>query len=112
MAADSGYGILNIAGCNGTLSGTSYTTGAITGNCSVTVTAVSRTGSSDGSTATIADALKALKAIIGSVTLTAEEKVRYDVAPLDGNGTPQGDGTVDYADVIMILRRSIGIGNW
>jgi hypothetical protein len=112
VAADIGYGILSVTGCNGTLSGSSYTTGAITGNCTVNVTAVSKTGSSDGSTATIADALKTLKAVIGSVSLTAEEKIRYDVAPLADNGKPQGNGAVDYADVIMILRRSIGFGSW
>ncbi len=32
-----GYGIASVTGCNGTLSGNTYTTSAITGNCSVSV---------------------------------------------------------------------------
>jgi uncharacterized repeat protein (TIGR02543 family) len=108
-----GYGILSVTGCNGTLSGSTYTTGAITGNCSVITTAVKR-NSNSGATAdpTIADALKALQAFSGIVSLTPEETIRYDIAPLAANGVPQGNGAVDIADVIMILRRSIGIGSW
>jgi uncharacterized repeat protein (TIGR02543 family) len=108
-----GYGILSATGCNGTLSGSTYTTGAITGNCTVSVTAVKHNGNS-GTTAdpTITDALKALQAFSGIVSLTPEETIRYDIAPLAANGVPQGNGAVDIADVIMILRRSVGIGSW
>ena len=61
---------------------------------------------------TINDALKALKAVVGINTLTADEQIRYDVAPLSSAGTPEGNGIIDAADVILILRRSIGIGSW
>lgn len=72
-----------------------------------------RSATSDGATQpTIADALKAFQAVNGITTLTPEELIRYDVAPLSLFGTPLGNGAVDYADVILILRRSIGIGSW
>jgi hypothetical protein len=58
------------------------------------------------------DALKTLQAVSGVTTLSAADKIRYDVAPLNSSGQPTGNGTVDLADVIMILRRSIGIGSW
>jgi uncharacterized repeat protein (TIGR02543 family) len=61
---------------------------------------------------TVADALKALQAYSGIVSLTPEEKIRYDVAPLSANGVPQGNGAVDFADIIILLRKSVGIGNW
>lgn len=61
---------------------------------------------------TISDALKVLQAIVGITPLTASEQVRYDVAPLGSNGSPLGNGTIDAADMILILRRSIGIGSW
>lgn len=113
VAPAAGYGILSVSGCDGTLSGTTYTTGAITANCTVAVTAVKK--NANGGTAaepTIADALKALQTYSGTIQLTPEETIRYDVAPLAANGVPQGNGVVDVADVIMILRRSVGIGSW
>jgi hypothetical protein len=107
-----GYGLL-VTGCGGTLSGNSYTTGAITGGCTVTVAAVARNASGTGSAQpSINDALKALNAYVRKVELTAEEKIRYDVAPLGATGVPAGNGAVDSADVILILRRSVGLGNW
>jgi uncharacterized repeat protein (TIGR02543 family) len=113
IAPGSGYGILSVTGCNGTLNSTTYTTGAIVANCAVTVTAIKRNGNSGTATdPSIGDALKALQAYSGAVSLTAEEKIRYDVAPLAVNGVPEGNSVVDFADVIMILRRSIGIGSW
>ena len=61
---------------------------------------------------TIADALKALHAYLGMVTLNSDEQIRYDVAPLSNSGMPEGNGAVDFSDAIIILRRSIGIGSW
>ena len=89
----------------------SLTIGGVTGSFSVT--AVKRNGSSAAGTApSIADALKALHGCLDLATLTPVEKVRYDVAPLAVSGAPQGNDVVDIADVILILRRSIGIGSW
>jgi hypothetical protein len=60
----------------------------------------------------ISDALLVLNQIVGRSTLTTPQLVHADVAPLGTNGKPLGDGRVDIADVIMILRRSIGVGSW
>jgi hypothetical protein len=95
------------------LSGNTYTTSVITNSCTITATAVARnanSGSYEGPA--ISDALKALQAVAGASTLTATEQIRYDVAPLSASGTPIGNGAIDAADVILILRRSIGIGSW
>lgn len=109
-----GYGVV-VSGCDGSLSGITYTTGSITANCTVNVTAVARnasSGSGNTSPPTITDALKVLQSVVGLTTLNATEKIRYDVAPLSTNGIPLGNGSIDAADVILILRRSIGIGSW
>jgi hypothetical protein len=83
------------------------------GNCAVAVTAVKKNANSGtADDPTLADALKALQTYVGAIQLTPEETIRYDVAPLAANGVPQGNGVVDVADVIMILRRSVGIGSW
>lgn len=96
------------------MSGSTYTTGAITANCAISVTTVARNAGSGGTAQppTISDALKVLQAVVGTATLTAAEQIRYDVAPLGSNGNPVGNGTLDAADIILILRRSIGIGSW
>jgi uncharacterized repeat protein (TIGR02543 family) len=108
----SGFGISTVTGCNGSLNGTTFTTGSITANCTISVTTVERSASPSGATPTISDALKVLQAFIGGTALSDEEKIRYDVAPLGVNGIPQGNGIIDGADIILILRRSIGIGSW
>lgn len=61
---------------------------------------------------TFLDALKVLQAVAGRTALTDSEKIHYDVAPFSANSTPQGNGIVDVADIIAILRRSVGIGSW
>jgi hypothetical protein len=96
------------------LSGTTFTTGAITANCTISVTAIARNAGSGGASQppTISDALKVLQAVVGTTPLTAAEQIRYDVAPLGSSGNPEGNGVLDGADVILILRRSIGIGSW
>jgi YD repeat-containing protein len=114
VSPTSGYGIVSVTGCGGSLSGSTYTTGLITANCTISVTAVARSAS-NGSTSgpNISDALKVLQAIVGiTPSLTATEKICYDVAPLGNNNRPLGNGILDAADVILILRRSIGIGSW
>lgn len=107
-----GYGVI-VTGCNGNLIGNTYTSGPITADCSVSVTAIARNASSSGnSQPTISDAVKVLVSVVGGTQLTESEKIRYDVAPLGSNGMPVGNGRIDAADVILILRRSIGIGIW
>lgn len=60
----------------------------------------------------ISDALAVHGHVAGTTVLTPVQLASADVAPLNNSGTPAGNGTVDLADVIMILRRSIGIGAW
>jgi putative alpha-1,2-mannosidase len=111
----SGYGVASVSGCGGSFSVSTYTSGPITANCTISVTAVARnatSGSGSTSPPTITDALKVLQAVVGITPLTATEKIRYDVAPLSTSAIPVGNGIIDAADVILILRRSIGIGSW
>jgi hypothetical protein len=96
---------------SGTATTTTLTIGGISG--SFTVTAIKRNGNSGtGIKPTVTDALKALQGVLTPSLLTSADRIRYDVAPLAANGIPQGNDTVDIADVIIILRRSIDIGTW
>ncbi|MFZ4856235.1 MAG: dockerin type I repeat-containing protein [Desulfuromonadaceae bacterium] len=56
----------------------------------------------------IVDALLALKAGVGLVALTTQEKVRADVGPLVRN-VPVGDGIIDIEDSMLILRKAVGL---
>ena len=60
----------------------------------------------------ITDALLTLKYVTNLDTLNATQLASADVAPLGLNGKPMGKGTVNISDVIMILRRSIGVVSW
>ncbi len=60
----------------------------------------------------VSDVLKVLRYIVGKEILTADDLIHADVAPLNANGQPQGDGKVDVSDALIILRRVVGIGNW
>ena len=98
-----GYHLASVEGCGGTLSGSTYTTGPVTANCTVTATFVADT---------IEDVTKAYAALVNNTALTDEEKVRYDVAPLGDDGKPKPDGIVDVADVVIMLRRLAGLVAW
>jgi len=112
IAAPEGYGITG-TGCGGTLSGTTYTSGVVTADCTVNINTVRRTADAAGSgQPTLQDAMKAFHAYNGKLQLSAAEKILYDVAPLGSNGIPVGNSVVDYADIIMIMRRIVGIGSW
>ncbi|MBC7962514.1 MAG: hypothetical protein H7Y05_06185 [Steroidobacteraceae bacterium] len=60
----------------------------------------------------VADAVKALRIAVGLVTPTDEDKLAMDVAPLGADGRPAGDQVQDLRDVLLILRRVIGVVNW
>jgi trimeric autotransporter adhesin len=70
------------------------------------------TPGSGKTTPDISDVVMALRIAIKSVTPTAAQLLHADVAPLGADGKPMGDGKVDIADVIIMLRRVIGVGNW
>jgi hypothetical protein len=59
----------------------------------------------------IVDALKALRLASGVDTATEADLHTGDVAPLAG-GTPAPDGNIDIGDVVVILRRTVGLTNW
>jgi len=59
---------------------------------------------SGGSAVSINDALKALRMAIGIITPSADDLLRGDVAPL---GAP--DDKIDVSDVILILKKAVGI---
>ena len=39
-------------------------------------------------------------------------KTAADVAPLDTNGKPKGDGVVNVFDALAILRHAVGLDPW
>jgi len=60
---------------------------------------------------TVADALQALLIATGVIQPTASDLQHGDVAPLVG-GKPAPDGKIDIGDVVVILRRSVGLITW
>ncbi|QEM70119.1 fibronectin type III domain-containing protein [Geobacter sp. FeAm09] len=124
-----GYGTTTAATTGatvGTGAGSTPAVVALTGlNCNATyhfrVKGTNSAGTTNGSDATfttaactstptfaIADALLALKAAVGTVTPTASQLLHLDVAPLVG-GVSVGDGKINVEDVLVILRRTIGL---
>lgn len=60
----------------------------------------------------LADVMRAYLAVLGRVQLTGPEKYNADVAPLGPDGKPSGNGTLDIADIVLLLRHLIGVANW
>ena len=59
----------------------------------------------------VTDALRALSIEIGLAAPNAADWARGDVAPIV-NGVPQPDGKIDIGDVVVILRRAVGLKTW
>jgi len=57
---------------------------------------------------TVADALLALQAAVGTATPTASQILMLDVAPMV-NGVSVGDGKIGGDDALMILRMAVGL---
>jgi hypothetical protein len=57
------------------------------------------------------DALKALRIAAGLDIPTPADLAHGDVAPIQ-NGLPHPDGKIDLSDVVVILRKSIGLSSW
>ncbi len=57
------------------------------------------------------DAMLAMQLATGSIPTTAGDLAHGDVAPLV-NGRPQPDGKIDIGDVIVILRKALGLITW
>jgi Big-like domain-containing protein len=83
-----------------------------TGTKLATITVVPADGKITGAaTVVLGDALKALQFATGLVKATPVESVHADVAPLV-NGVPAPNGKVDTGDVVVILRKAVGLGNF
>ena len=65
-----------------------------------------------GSITTLPDILTASQAAFGQITLTPTQTLRLDCAPLGADGKPNPNGVVDIADVILLLRKVVGLVNW
>ncbi|WP_224982943.1 InlB B-repeat-containing protein [Geomonas agri] len=61
---------------------------------------------------TLAEVQTAYRWMLGQVQLSDTDKGLFDVAPLGSDGRPAPDGTVDVADLIIMLRKLVGAVNW
>lgn len=111
--APAGYGVM-ASGCSGgALNGSTYAIWTVTGDCTVNFTAIARNADGSGTgQPSLLDAMNALRAYGGKLSLSDADKIRYDVAPLGNDGKPAGNGVIDAADIILILRRTVGLGGW
>ena len=61
----------------------------------------------------LTDAVLAFRHIMGEQPITdAVVRKRCDVAPLGADGRPHPDGAIDLGDVVIILRRVVGLTTW
>jgi hypothetical protein len=56
----------------------------------------------------VVDILLAQRALLGEITLTTDQMVHADVAPLQ-NGIPAPDGQFDLGDLLAIERKVLGL---
>ena len=95
VSPNSGYHTNSVTGCSGSLSGSTYTTGAITGNCTVTATFGINTytiTASSGANGTVTPT--------GTTTKNYGEKQTYIIAPLNSN----------YRINNVLIDNEIGVG--
>lgn len=85
--------------------GKSYVIGSVTGPHAIVATFRTETYS-------LLDAVRVQQQVLGKVQLSDAEKVRFDVAPLGYDGKPRPDGVLDVADIVIMLRKLVGVINW
>ena len=85
--------------------GNSYVIPYVVGNHSVAATF-------GGRSYTVSDAVRAQQLVLGKLQVSNAEIGIYDLAPLGADGRPHPDGVVDVGDVVIMLRRLVGILNW
>ncbi|MGC1453982.1 MAG: chitobiase/beta-hexosaminidase C-terminal domain-containing protein, partial [Nitrospirota bacterium] len=78
---------------------------------SATINLIALPSGNLGYGSTVGDALRALLIAAGIVAPTATDMMNGDVAPLIG-GIPHPDGKIDMGDVIVLLRRAVGLVTW
>ena len=91
----------------------SYSFQNVTGNHAIQVRNAVPDGhlSGGGGDVSIADALIALQIAIGDIVPTADQLRHGDVAPLV-DGKPSPNGVIDLGDVLVLLRRAVGLVSW
>ena len=91
-----------------------FTSLALTANGTTLNTTFMPSGDLDGNgNLDIGDALKASRILLGLPSApTAADLVAMKVAPLDAAGRPNGTGAPDLNDLVLILRRALGIVTW
>jgi hypothetical protein len=103
VTPNSGYSVVSVTGCGGTLSGSTYTTGPITGNCTVaasfaattyTITATAGTGGSISPSGAVTVSQGA------NQTFTITPDTGYSIAEVKVDGTSVGTlGTYTFKNV-------------
>jgi hypothetical protein len=60
----------------------------------------------------LGDLVAVYSAVLGDLALTPDQQLSMDVAPLGQDGLPLGDGVLDVADVVLLMRRLVGLLSW
>ncbi|MBU5612949.1 DUF1566 domain-containing protein [Geomonas azotofigens] len=63
-------------------------------------------------TYTLTEVQSAYRSVLGQTQLSDTDEGLFDVAPLGADGRPVPDGTIDVADLIIMLRKLVGAVNW
>jgi hypothetical protein len=115
-AAAGTYAITASNASGGSFNPANYSITYQNGTLTVTAAANSHTGIVNPATGKtvpdMSDAYALLQYLLGKQTLTAAQIIAADVGPLGANGQPQGDGVLDFGDLITMLRRINGAVVW
>lgn len=117
VTLSSGYDTLVVSGCGGSLVGNTYTTGAITANCTVTAGATEIAYTVSTSSGPGVASLSCNDSTVtygGSTTCTASLATGYENLTLSGcsgtsGGSPYSTGAI-YADCTVSASTSVGTG--
>lgn len=90
-----------------------FTAPALTGPQDIVATFMPSGNLTGSGTLGAGDALKALRILLGLQTPAGDDLTAMKVHPLDAQGRPSGiAGTPDLNDVVLILKRALGIISW
>jgi hypothetical protein len=118
-SVDAASGAITITGASGSciitatkMADSNYLASAASSAASVTVTAAASDGILDPDNTTgrpgLKDALMALGFAMGEAIPTPGQLRRGDTSPMI-NGVPHPDGKIDLGDVLVILRKAVGL---
>ena len=90
-----------------------FTTPAVTATGTTVNATFMPSGDLNGDgTLDVSDALKALRILVGLQAPVGDDLAAMKVTPLDAAGRPNGAGAPDLNDMVLILRRVLGIVTW